>query len=151
MKKINQTTEEQRLYNLLKKQAKIANQRILRLEREFGKNAWGVKYLKQALEIEPLQAWTPKGRIKVSKKFNETQLNAILKATDKFIKAKAITTKRGIEQTRKKAIENLRTRFSVDAKEMTYEETEALYEIFEDKEVNRITAFIPRLRCNRNY
>ena len=46
------TAEEQKLYNELKKLSKRANQRIVRLEREFGVNSWATRYLKEKLESE---------------------------------------------------------------------------------------------------
>lgn len=61
------TPEEQELFNELKKLSKRANQRIVRLERAFGKDTWATKYLKEKLETEPVQAWTTKGRVKVNK------------------------------------------------------------------------------------
>ncbi len=57
-KKIELTKEEQEVYNNLRKLAKRANQRLVRLEREFGKDRWGAKELKSKLDVEPLQTWT---------------------------------------------------------------------------------------------
>lgn len=56
--KITLSEEQQKLYNELKKLSKRANQRIVRLERTFGKDKWATRYLKEKLEAEPLQAWT---------------------------------------------------------------------------------------------
>ena len=53
------TREEQELFNELKKLSKRANQRIVRLEREFGKDTWATKYLKEKLATEPLQQQLP--------------------------------------------------------------------------------------------
>ena len=39
----------------------------------------------------------------------------------------------------------LKTRFSTDVSDITYEEAEALTYFFEDTEVNSVTNFIPRL------
>ena len=61
-KKKELTREEQVLFSELKKLSKRANQRIVRLEREFGKDTWATKYLKEKLATEPLQAWTVSGR-----------------------------------------------------------------------------------------
>lgn len=142
------TREEQELFNELKKLSKTANQRIVRLEREFGKDTWATKYLKEKLATEPLQAWTISGRVKANKSMTVTQMKATIKATKEFLNS-SISTKRGIKKAKQKAIKTLKTRFSTDVSVISYEEAEALVNFFDDKEVNGITNFIPRLYCNR--
>lgn len=138
------TREEQELFNELKKLSKRANQRILRLEREFGKDTWATKYLKEKLATEPLQAWSISGRIKANKSMTVTQMKATIKATKEFLNS-SISTKRGVKKAKQKAIKTLKTRFSTDVSDISYEEAEALTSFFEDKEVNSVTNFIPRL------
>lgn len=133
--------EEQELYNELKKLSKRANQRIVRLEREFGKDTWATKYLKEKLATEPLQAWTLSGRVKVNKSMTVTQMQATIKFTKEFLNS-SISTKRGIKQAKQKAIKTLKTRFSTDVSEISYEEAEVLTHFFDDKEVNDITNYI---------
>lgn len=137
------TREEQELFNELKKLSKRANQRIVRLEREFGKDTWATKYLKEKLATEPLQAWTISGRVKANKSMTVTQMKATIKATKEFLNS--ISTKRGVKKAKQKAIKTLKTRFSTDVSDISYEEAEALTSFFEDKEVNSVTNFIPRL------
>lgn len=138
------TREEQELYNELKKLSKRANQRIVRLEREFGKDTWATKYLKEKLATEPLQAWTISGRVKANKSMTVTQMKATIKATKEFLKS-SISTKRGVKKAKQKAIKTLKTRFSTDVSDISYEEAEVLTSFFEDKEVNDVTNFIPRV------
>ena len=138
------TREEQELFNELKKLSKRANQRIVRLEREFGKDTWATKYLKEKLATEPLQAWTISGRVKVNKSMTVTQMKATIKATKEFLNS-STSTKRGIKQAKQKAIKTLKIRFSTDVSDISYEEAEALTSFFEDKEVNSVTNFIPRV------
>ena len=138
------TREEQELFNELKKLSKRANQRIVRLEREFGKDTWATKYLKEKLATEPLQAWTISGRVKANKSMTVTQMKATIKETKKFLNS-SISTKRGIKKAKQKAIKTLKTRFSTDVSDISYEEAEALTSFFEDKEVNSVTNFIPRI------
>lgn len=144
MPKKELTREEQQLFNELKKLSKRANQRIVRLEREFGKDTWATKYLRDKLVTEPLQAWTSSGRVKVNKSMTVTQMKATIKATNEFLNSN-ISTKRGIEKAKQKAIKTLKTRFSTDVSDISYEEAETLTNFFDDKEVNGITNFIPRL------
>ena len=136
------TPEEQELFNELKKLSKRANQRIVRLERAFGKDTWATKYLKEKLESEPVQAWTTKGRVKVNKSMSLTQMRATIKATKEFLNS-SISTQRGVKKAKIKAIKTLKTRFSTDVSDISYEEAEALTKFFEDNEVNGITNFIP--------
>ena len=142
--KIDLTREEQELFNELKKLSKRANQRIVRLERSFGKDTWATKYLKDKLSTEPLRAWTRSGRVKVNKSMTVSQMKATIKATKEFLNS-STSTRRGIKKAKIKAIKTLKTRFSTDVSDITYEEAEALTNFFEDKEVNVITNFIPRV------
>ena len=137
------TREEQELFNELKKLSKRANQRIVRLEREFGKDTWATKYLKEKLAAEPLQAWTISGRVKANKSMTVTQMKATIKATKEFLNS-SISTKRGVKKAKQKAIKTLKIRFSTDVSDISYEEAEVLTSFLEDKEVNDVTNFIPR-------
>lgn len=123
--------EQKELYEELKKLAKRANQRIVRLEREFGKDKWAVKNLRDRLDTEKLNAWTKTGRIKYNKSMSITELRAVTKATKQFLNSQT-STKRGIQQVRKKQIESLRISLSTDEKEFTFEEAETFYRLFED-------------------
>lgn len=136
------TREEQELFNELKKLSKRANQRIVRLERAFGKDTWATKYLKEKLAVEPLQAWTLSGRVRVNKSMTVQQMKATIKATKEFLNS-SISTRRGIKKAKQKAIKTLKIRFSTDVSDITYKEAEALTMFFEDSEVNKITNFIP--------
>lgn len=99
--------------------------------------------MKEKLATEPLQAWTVSGRVKANKSMTVTQMKASIKATKEFLNS-SISTKRGIKKAKQKAIKTLKTRFSTDVSDISYEEAEALTNFFDDKEVNGITNFIPR-------
>ena len=143
-KKKDLTREEQELFNELKKLSKRANQRIVRLEREFGKDTWATKYLKEKLATEPLQAWSISGRVKANKSMTVTQMKATIKVTKEFLNS-SISTKRGVKKAKQKAIKTLKTKFSTDVSDITYAEAEALTNFFEDRDVNKSTNFIPRI------
>lgn len=96
-----------------------------------------------------MQAWTISGRVKVNKSMTVTQMKATIKATNEFLNS-SISTRRGIKKAKAKAIQTLKTRFSTDVSDISYEEAEALTHFFDDKEVNSITNFIPRFRCISN-
>lgn len=132
--------EQKELYEELKKLAKRANQRIVRLEREFGKDKWAVKNLRDRLDTQKLNAWTKTGRIKYNKSMSITELRAVTKATKQFLNSQT-STKRGIKQVRKKQIEGIKRSMSIDDEEFSYEEAEALYRLFEDTD---FTYFVPK-------
>lgn len=134
------TEEQKKLYEDLKKLAKRANQRIVRLEREFGKDRWAVKNLRDRLDTQKLNAWTKKGRIKYNKSMNITELRAVTKATKQFLESQT-STKRGIKEVRKKQIEGIRRTMSFDDKVFSYEQAEALYRLFDDTDY---TFFVPK-------
>ena len=72
----------------------------------------------------------------------QIQMRATIKATKEFLNS-SISTQRGVKKAKTKAIKTLKTRFSTDVSEISYEEAEALTNFFEDNEVNGITNFIP--------
>ena len=124
------------LFNELRKLAKRANQRIVRLERFAGRqNAWAVANLRNRLDTEKLNAWTAKGRIKYNKSMNITELRATIKATKNFLNS-ATSTKRGIKKVIQKQIKGLG--LSLDIEE---EDAEFFYRLFEDTDY---TFFVPK-------
>lgn len=141
-KKIELNSEQQQLFNELKKLSKRANQRIVRLEREFGKDTWATKKLRDKLEAEPLQAWSKTGRVKVNKSMTTTQMKATIKATQQFLNSKT-STKRGIKQVKKTTIKQLAKSLGTDDEDLTNEEAEALYDMLSDDYVTDILKYIP--------
>lgn len=141
-KKIELNSEQQQLFNELKKLSKRANQRILRLEREFGKDTWATKKLRDKLEAEPLQAWSKTGRVKVNKSMTITQMKATIKATQQFLNSKT-STKRGIKQVKKTTIKQLAKSLGTNDEDLTNEEAEALYDMLSDDYVTDILKYIP--------
>lgn len=73
------------LFKQLKKLSKQANQRIVRLEREFGVDSWAVKQLKRKLDNQAVSGWTSGGRVRVAKSMDRQQMLATIRATEKFI------------------------------------------------------------------
>lgn len=83
-KKKEMTQEEQKLFNELKKLAKRANQRLVRLERLTGEK--GLFASKQLYDyLESVDGLSKQGRVRASKSFSETQMVAIIKATSNFL------------------------------------------------------------------
>lgn len=141
-KKKELTKEQQELYTELKKLTNRANQRLVRLEREFGTNTWASKKLMNRLVADPLQAWTSKNRVRVNKSMNITQMRAILKAVNQFLNSKT-STKRGIKQIKKTTIKNIAISLGTDDEELTNEQAEVLYDMLSDDYVTDILRYIP--------
>ena len=141
-KKKELTKEQQELYTELKKLAKRANQRLVRLEREFGINTWASKKLQNRLVADPLQAWTSKNRVRVNKSMNITQMRATLKAVNQFLNSKT-STKRGIKQIKKTTIKSIAISLGTDDEELTNEQAEVLYDMLSDDYVTDILRYIP--------
>ena len=92
-KKAKEPTNEA-LFSELKKEAKKANQRILRLERLTGKTGtFATKQLYDYLDTDLLNAITSKGRIAVRKSFSELEMKAIIKATNQFLEGVSTVSK----------------------------------------------------------
>lgn len=132
MPKKEMSSEQIELFNELKKLAKRANQRIVRLEREFGKETWATKKLRDKLAIEPLQAWTVSGRVKVNKSMTVLQLQKTIKATEQFLSSKTSTVG-GVKKVRKEQIKKIQERFDIKDREFTFEDAENFYDVFEDE------------------
>ena len=99
-KKKEMTPAEQKLFNDLKKLAKRANQRLVRLERLTGeKGTFASKQLYDYLDSSELQALSKAGRIRVSKDFSFTQLKAIIKATEQFLENPTSIQRRSKEKS----------------------------------------------------
>ena len=140
--KIELNEKQQELYNELKKLSKRANQRLVRLEREFGKDTWASKKLRNRLESEPIQAWTSSGRVKVNKSMSMTQMRAAIKATEQFLVSKTSTVS-GVKKVRKTTIKGLAKSLGTDEESLTNEEAEALYDMLSDDYVADILKYIP--------
>lgn len=143
-KKIEMTKEQIALYNELKKLSKTANQRILRIERNFGSDSWGIKKLRGKLESEPVRAWTISGRIKVSKQMSVEQLKSTIKATKSFLKAKSTSTTSGIKKTITTQKAELMRRADEGAvKKLTSEDYDLLYTLYDDTDFQAINKYLP--------
>lgn len=140
--KIELNEKQQELYNELKKLSKRANQRLVRLEREFGKDTWASKKLRNRLESEMVQAWTTSGRVKVNKSMSITQMRAVIKATEQFLVSKTSTVS-GVKKVRKTTISGLAKSLGTEEHKLTNEEAETLYDMLSDDYVSDMLKYIP--------
>lgn len=141
-KSIEMTPEQTRLFNELKKLSKRANQRLVRLERAFGKDTWAAKRLRNKLDIESLQSWTKTGRVKVNKSMTITQMKATIKATQQFLNSKTSRVK-GVKEVRKTTISQIAKSLGTEEEELTDEEAETLYDLLSEDYVTDLIKYIP--------
>ena len=143
MSKKQLTPEQQQLHNELKLLVKRANQRLVRLEREFGVDSWATKKLKSRLSTEKLRAFSVNNRILLNKSMSITQLRAVKKATEQFLNSKTSTIK-GIKSIKKETIKSLKETFENENEVILEDdEIESLYSILEDNDYNSISSFLP--------
>lgn len=134
MARIEQSAEEKKLYNDLRKLAKQANQRLLRLERLTGKQeTFAGKELYDYLSVSNIQAISKTGRIRVSKKFNVMQLSAIIKVTQRFIDD--VSSVADVKKITKEYSEKL-------GKKISFKQASALYQA--GKDYTWIYEYIPK-------
>lgn len=113
-------TEKDKLQKELIKLSKRANQRILRLERLTGmKEPFAVKQLFDYLSVE--NAISKTGRIRTSKKFTETQMINIIKATKEFLEDKENSLVSNIKKAKIEAEKSIGIKLKWDLFESTYQ------------------------------
>lgn len=112
--------EQTSLYNELKRLAKRANQRILRLERLTGKTGtFATKQLYDYLASDVLKALTSKGRVAVRRDFDQTGMKAVIKAVNIFLESDSTVKK----------VKKLVNEYSKQAgKELNFEQANTYYQ-----------------------
>ena len=142
-KRISKRILKQNLEKEVRKLVREANSRLNSLERRYKSGTWASKRLKNKLGTSLFRVFKGK-RIKMRKGLSNTQLLGIHKAISSFLSSKT-STKKGIKSVRKQQIEKIKERLSVDdemAEEMTDEEAEFFYDMFEDNDFNTLADII---------
>ena len=106
-----------------------ANARLDSLQRRYRSGTWSTKKLASRLSSNKMKMWSKGGKIKLGKNPTKQQLIAVNKAVDQFLKS-STSTKKGINEVRRKTIESLRGTLSTEDEEMSYEDAEKFYEMF---------------------
>lgn len=134
----NRGTPKKDLEKDTRKLVREVNARLNTLERRYKSGTWASKRLKTRLGTSKLRAWSKSGRVRLRGNLSKTQLTAINKALTNFLNSKT-STKRGIEDVKRKQIEKIKERLSLDdeeAEEITDEEAEFFYDMFGDDDFN---------------
>lgn len=126
-------------YKAIVKEVRKANQRIARIQKRYGDNAWALNNLYDKLDNKMIHAISPySGEISIKRNMTNAQLNAVRRATKEFINSETSTI-RGIENVKKKVKEGLQKVFNDDNLNVSDQEINSLYRIVEDKDL-RVTA-----------
>lgn len=145
-KKIDLNERHQNLYNEVKKQVKKANQRLVRLERETGRNnSWAAKRLESKLSGY-MNAWTDSARVRINKSMSITRLKAIEKATRQFNASKTSKVS-GVRDTIKKQKEAMKESLAKEYEDkielLSDEEINNLYDMMADKDSSKLMEYVP--------
>lgn len=130
------TNKTDRLERDTRKMVSKANSRLDALQRRYKSGTWASKKLANRLSSNKLRMFK-NGKIKLGKNPTRTQLIAVNKAVDQFLKSKTSTNK-GIRSVREKTIESLKGSLSTEEKELSYDDAEQLYEMFGENNFQNI-------------
>lgn len=113
-----------------------ANKRLKGLSNAGYKGTWSSKKLINRLDNKKLDAWDKRGKIKINKRMTNTQLKAVQKASDQFLKSKTSTLK-GIRDVKSSTIKSLQATLSDEQRgKVTEEDAEFYYDMFGSDDFN---------------
>ena len=141
-----QLTAKQKLYRETKNQVDLVNKRLRNLDKSGYTGTWASGKLLNRMNVKKLQGrkilTKQKGvpKIKVNKNLSTTNLIAIHQATRQFLESKTSTT-RGINETRKNVINSLQTTFSDMGNNISNEQAELLYSLFDNTDFEDISQY----------
>lgn len=131
------------LLNEVRKNANKVNQRLKSLERAgFKTRTWASKKLINRIDTDLLKSYNRKTkRVKVNKNLSTGKLKALNKSLTAFLQSET-STRKGINNIRKKTIESLRNTLSDYENELSYDEAETLYDMLGDKDFSTIVDYL---------
>ena len=109
------------------------NARLDSLQRRYKSGTWASKKLANRLSSNKINMWSKQGKIKLGKNPTKVQMIGLNKAINQFLRSQT-STKRGIQKVKRKQIESIRLRRSVEDKEFTEEDAEDFYDMFGDND-----------------
>lgn len=120
-------TDKEKLHKQVVKNVKKVNAMLQMLRGQIDKNhpGWAATRMLNYLSADIINAVTKKGYIKFNKNLSVGQMNAILKSTNSFLKAKTSTVQ-GVKEARQKIIDEYRL-----SQDLSYKQAESLYSFFE--------------------
>ena len=135
-KAIPYSKERAKLLAETRKSVEKANKRLKGLKNAGYTGTWSSKKLINRLDNKKLDAWDKRGKIKVNKQMTNTQLKAVQKASDQFLKSKTSTPK-GIKDVKSATIKSLQATLSDEQRgKVTEEDAEFYYDMFGSDDFN---------------
>lgn len=138
--------ESDKNYNQLFKEAtrlsNKVNKKLNAIQRDFGSIGWAGNKLREKTERSIINTWTSKG-VKVTRRTSEDVLKATIKAMNNFLQSETGTVK-GLYDVMKRQQDSLRATLSTEDVEITKEESEAIYKLFNDKDFQFLSRFVPQ-------
>lgn len=134
-------TGTERLEKETRKLVSKANARLDSLQRRYKSGTYASKKLANRLNTTQLKAWSKGGKIKIKKNATKTQLTAINKAVNQFLKS-STSTKKGISMFKKSQIENIKLRRSIEDEDFTEEDAENFFDMFGDNDFDYFSSKI---------
>ena len=132
-KRLSTTKDSQRLERETRKLVSKANARLDSLQRRYKSGTWSTKKLANRLSSNKMNMWTKQGKIKLGKNPTKAQMIGLNKTINQFLQSQT-STKRGIQEVKRKQIESIRLRRSVEDEEFTEEDAEDFYDMFGDND-----------------
>lgn len=120
-----------------KKNVQKANERLKSLSKRYDKGTWASTKLANRLDSSTLRVWK-NGRIKLRDNLNTTQLRAVNKATQQFLKS-STSTKTGVNKRIESVKGGIKELLSEPGRDITNEDAEFFYDMFEDNDFTTLT------------
>ena len=132
-RKLSTVKDTKSLERETRKLVSKANARLDSLQRRYRSGTWASKKLANRLSSNKMRMWTKKGKIKIGKNPTKAQMIGLNKAINQFLQSQT-STKRGIQEVKRKQIESIRLRRSVEDDEFTEEDAEDFFDMFGDND-----------------
>lgn len=130
------------LFSELKKLSKRANQRIVRLEREFGEDSWATKELSRKLSSQVVEGWSESGRVRAAMSMSIEQMLATIRATEQFLKSKTSRVK-GARQVLQMRKENIATALDIPKDKIDDKDVELFIDIANERKASILDKIDP--------
>ena len=125
-------------YKQLKRDIKVANQRIQKIQSRYGEGSWAVNRLYSKIDNNLVNGVSPlTGNIRLRSDMTEIQLKAIQKATTSFLESQT-STLRGVKKAVKNMKDSIKAQYSDMGRDLTDEEAQKLYSFLENKDTRNL-------------
>lgn len=132
-RKLSTQKSSDKLEKETRKLVNKANARLDSLRRRYRSGTWASKKLANRLTSNKFKMWTKQGKIRLGKNLTKFQLIGLNKAVSQFLESKT-STKKGIEDVKRKQIESIRLRRSIEDEDFTEEDAEDFFDMFGDND-----------------